>query len=314
MYVNEKNKVVFDPYSSTTLSGVDTGKIMKSLDSYYNDSDVEWESLCVGTRTIPTRPDWANYIIAPHLRVPSFNHPIRNKWTRDISIDLRTYTSFDKVERKIMIKDLSLFKIDQIRSTFIHLTPELSAEEFLSFSKLPAVIYATAIANMITMRNPLEADALQNIMALALMFYVNRFYPYSVWDDEDTARQMAKKYATALRINPSVIIEFADKKIPLNSLSDLAKAIGEHSNSLRLENITAGSLILMSRSLWYGPNAADMIAVGLDDPSTFMALCYAACEEFNYRKTKIGAIAAMYKSDIPEYSKYIKSQCIYSLV
>lgn len=306
---HNESKIIFDPYKSATLMGYSVDKIVGAYNRYWNDSETKYEGLSCGNKFmfLETNKD---YVISTHERVPSFLHPIIDHDTGNILIDVRPYTSYDKSDKVISVKNDSLYRIDHIRAALMYTTFREDVSSLAPISKLPALVYATSISKILTTRDQLEASSLQVVMILSLMYFTSKFSQENVWGDEDKARQMAKKYAGALRVDVGKILELAELNPPLNDLEDLCSAIREYSGSLRLENVNSGHLLTLSRVLWYGPNAADLVAVALDDPATFMALCYASSEEFNYKKTSIGLAVKVYKSHADSFKEYIRTTCL----
>lgn len=297
------SKIIFNPYASATLLGFDTERVLKAYREYWNNDSVRYEGIVSGQRRLNFVKD-IKFVVSEHTRVPPFIHPIVSDGT--ILLDIRSYSKYDKINRQIMITDYSRFRLDMIRAMLMNFTvANHVVDDILIASKLPALVYATAINNIITSRHPLEAEAGQTIQILALMYYINKFYKDNYWADSDRVNKGINKYARPLRINPSEVMRLAGLKIPLNTLEELTDAIKEHANTNLLENIDPGTLLTLSTSLWWGPNRGDLVAVALDDPATLIAMCYSAIMDHNYKNTKIGLIAKIYKNDSDQFTDYI---------
>lgn len=294
----------FDPYKTTTLRSFDFERVLKQYDSNWDNNDAKYTELQSGYRTL-NFVDGVKFVISEHFNVAPFAHPIPRY--SDILLDIRSYSKFDKVKKVINITDYSRFQLDMVRVRLMQLSRmDIEISDILLASKLPALVYSTAINNIITSRHPLESESGQIIQILALMYYVNLFHKDDYWVNSDNALKAAGKYAKALRVNPAVMIKLTEQNIPLNSLEDLTEAIKKYSESRLLDNIDPGTILTLSKSLWHGAGAAELSAVALDDPATLMALCYSSIKDFNYRKTRIGLISNIYKNEINQFCEYIE--------
>jgi len=75
----------------------------------------------------------------------------------------------------------------------------------------------------------------------------------------------------------------------LEDLVKLIKLIFEpHSD--KLKNMTSLSLLQMILNTWFGDNSNEIIAVSLEHPPTFAAVCYLALSSNSFRYTKLSSI------------------------
>lgn len=186
----------------------------------------------------------------------------------ELNIRIRNKSEYELlINRAILNK---VFLIDYNELTYIH--PGLMT------------IYAEWISSNIGKRFALDYREMTIIKSLCALYYLSLFTHEKDWNEYFTANALLK-INQVMKI-PSVAVKeyIMDIENPLTTIDSLIELIKEKCDNIRLNGLTPGILISIISSTWFGNNHAELLAVALEHPPTFVALVYTAINDTLYRR------------------------------
>lgn len=274
------------PYDTTPCKGYLIEKVEQKL-----------KELLISGRRVPMQTigeriiDNAYLITAEHSTIPPFAHPVCVKDSRDHEhwfVDARGCT---RVDREGSLKIINRDEYDHITTRTqlsMHWKYE-SPQDFLSLGHLPLTVFIRWVSEGIARRMSLEPLVQLRIAIVAGYYYYSLF---TRADDftEDYKVNVAMQISRYTRINTRSIMEIIDRIPHMASIADFARVAGEVSDSLRMEKFSAGLAVSMLAGSWFGPNAKEVVAVGLEHPPTYFTLVSLAVNNNSYRKAALANV------------------------
>jgi len=230
--------------------------------------------------------------------VPSFAHVIEVT-----SIDKKNYlfcdvrscvSSSDKVgQADFVIKNKSEYMLSTARLALAKAWINRGPDTLFGLSLIPCSVYSSWISESIARRFALTALEQAQLAIISCFFYQSLFVKENEFDDELRDRFIAV-CVRATKLPTKLIFETTAKITKLENINDFCSTVQTILENPRLEEFNAGLLILMLKGSWFGNNSADMVAVSLEYPPTWICLIYAAMAERTYRNSSLAKIVERY--------------------
>ena len=131
---------------------------------------------------------------------------------------------------------------------------------------------------------------LTTIKTLCGLYYLSLFDQPRDWDKHYTANALLQ-LTQVLKI-PSVFAKevILDIEKPLTDIQSLVDIIKEKTDNVRLDTLTPGVLLTIISSTWFGNNHAEILAIALEHPPTFVALVYTAINDNLFKRVGFSQI------------------------
>ena len=278
-------KIVFEINKATIVS---TGKVEDSLVDYEGfdikaSDTVGWTenlTLVVTGEDIPT---FAHpLVIDPESKELLSEHPEEVPGYFDIYIDVRPYISNKRGEFRVTSSGDFEFSI--LRASLESYWVTSGPEDIASVGSFPVTAYARWVAEAITRRMALDAQTQMDLTILAAFFYLCQLRQSTELTETDRIK-MGGQIARATNINAEVCINRIESLPHINRISSFIELAKETIDNVRLEKLNTGLLVAVTSGGWFGANAQEILAVGLEHPPTFLAVLYASLNNRSYHRS-----------------------------
>jgi hypothetical protein len=222
--------------------------------------------------------------------VKPFNHPVafESFGKAYTVIDTRAFVR-STTEGKRVIQSPFEYTMAVLRGALTLGWAQRGSGDFLAMlGDLPARVFVNTVSRAIKRRMGIsDADEVR-------LRVVTAFYYYSLFHDagkldETMVTNEAKRVIRITAAPPQqvyVIIEQLESG--LGGLEDYAHAITKVIDNPRTEHLSGALILTMLGGLWFGAAAKEIVAVSLEFPPYFVAMCYLAAAQRGLNKIEIG--------------------------
>lgn len=290
-------------YDTTVGSGFVVTKLKDALDYYYinglqfdnfglnhqftysfNNNDIMVRGIIGGT--------------SDQEGIPVFSHPllIESNTQKSLYCDFRTVLAnrLNQANEKPIIKNKTEF--DLIKARFALNLIWLAAPPTLlrDVSTVHGSMYAAWVSEGIANKFNLDPKERFYLAIIAAAFYYTLFLDKDKLDEEDKEKMQAFaiKYTKAPY---NMISEVVEQITELNNITDFCNTTKAILQNPRIESLNAGLMVNILGGSWFGTNARENMAVALEHPPTWIALCFCALRDRTYRNSGISRIGERYE-------------------
>lgn len=248
----------------------------------------EIDQMIVSNLGIVPHNNRVSYVVDAKATVDRFSqpilteHPIQN--TPNVVIDLRSITRANPQTGGVVENQQTAFEF--IRAKLMILAKEESPQSLSNVASLPILIHSELVSA--SMANRLNLDDMVRVK-VKIMAAGWCFAQYQETDemDEKQIERFAVKIGTLLRLPANELKEIFTQHPPKKDVTSFISNIQNYTQSIRLEQMTPGLLYKMFAGVWFGPNPNETVAVSLEHPATFMAMCYIASTDRSYKNKSV---------------------------
>lgn len=234
--------------------------------------------------------------------IPYFTHPLivefENKKINDgifICSDMRPFANAVSTSNGAELRIRNKMEFDLARMRHILNTIWLveSPKYLRDMSGIPATIFSSWISEFIAKRFALDPGEQLKLIIITAYYYYSLFETDSQFHSDDTARIIGAVIKTT-RAPANMVTEIFDKLTTLSSIKDYCSNVVALLDNPRLENFNEGILITIVCNAWFGTNASEILAVALEHPPTWIAVCYSSFVERTFKNSGIAKISERY--------------------
>jgi hypothetical protein len=234
--------------------------------------------------------------------VPAFVHPIEvtsvdgNKY---LCMDMRPFVRVDNGrsgEDSIIVRNTSEYKLAEARMIMTKSWIVNGPQSISGLSMLPCSVFASWISEGISHRFALDPLDQLKLSILSAFYYQSLFLPVDEFDNE-TKEKMNSVCMKVTRAPAKIVYETTDKVNKISSVIEFCDAVKSILQNSRLVDFNAGFLITVLKNSWFGTNAADIMAVSLEHPPTWVSVIYTALSERTFRNSNLCRISERYNKD-----------------
>jgi len=268
-------------YETTACTGFVIGKITHALE----------EAMVRGG----LRPDdrFANvlWVVNDNNNVPAFLHPISFVVDGNLKVfvDMRPFTRLNQ-NNEIIVSNMIEGDMLRMRAALEYIWRTERVEYLRDVSPLAVATFASWISENVRTRYALNPGEQQNLSILAGIFYYTLFDADNKFGPQERDK-IAATVAKATRSSVEDVYAVVDQlEAPLTTLADFCAAATIVVGTVRLENFNQGVLFSILKNTWYGYNAQEILAVGIEHPPTWLAVIFTAINERTYKNSGVSRI------------------------
>jgi hypothetical protein len=230
--------------------------------------------------------------------IPPFKHPVlvtrpSNHAQRHVlGVDVRDFGKLD-INGKFQVRNGYEYAWHLRRAILNQLWIDGRVEQLRDVSSLPAVTYASFMADNIGWRFNLDQTEQITVRVLAAYFY------YGLFTDSDDFSELEKssmmgKIAQFTRTPINKVEELLKNQPIIHTLEGFCDLVKQKINNIALENFNLGTLSTIFRGNWFGSNSNEIIAVALEHIPTWLAVISASLSSAVYRRSNLAKTAQRY--------------------
>lgn len=225
-------------------------------------------------------------LVAGDVELPMFSQPLsfHDEAGKCYASDVRLFTKLDN-QRQVVVKMVTEYNLRKTQLGLQVVWDAMGPKALAHLTEFPCLVFSRWLGDSITRRMALDAGVQINLYALFAFFFLTRFYPEDQKKIPGTELQRLGAQVAQVSYLPQdkavALIEHLN--IP-KDLPEFIEIVRENSGSIRLEDFNVATLFVLLGGSWFGANAKELIAVGVEHPPTFMALLYSTFTERSVRE------------------------------
>lgn len=217
--------------------------------------------------------------------IPDLDFPYISYQHGWICFDLRKFYSVDRETGNFIPKRSTDLEFLSTRNDLTGVWG-VGAIKDLYYFKLPHMAFANWISSLITKRFGLTEKERSDINTVAYIYYSRLF-------DGENSNRDDELDKLALRVRETYytrgMLEEIYNKVPhMETLEDFCKALYDVTGNVRLNGFDISVLYRLTQTGWMGVDYKQNLAIALEFPPIWIAMCYSALKNNIYKRTTIG--------------------------
>jgi hypothetical protein len=224
--------------------------------------------------------------------VPAFAHPIGMQDGQDhvkIVIDVRSFGKFDLHQGTFHVRNLIDYKFAQLRAKLNYVFLDNAPTILRDISPMPMAVFATWVSEAIARRFALDPQEQLNLAILSAIWYNSQFVTETAFSEREKMA-LATALQRSMRVSPEVTMEMLDTVPVVVSIGHFCELARQVTQSVRLDELNTGLMYAILGSSFARSDWREMVAVALEHPPTWIALCALAVTERTYKHTVVTKI------------------------
>ncbi|WP_233875021.1 hypothetical protein [Paraburkholderia adhaesiva] len=223
--------------------------------------------------------------------VPEFAHPwlIEHDHGRTIVFDARPFGAFDRISGEFVIRNETEYGLQRRRAQLNDIWVNDDPALLRDVSPVAMSLFAGWISENVARRFALDPREQLDLAILSAIHYLSLFSDDGspgAHPDAHQRTRMVMQVSRALRCPGEEVMTLLEKhQHEISGIPGLCASAAEATGSVRLRELNPGILISIIKGTWFGINAAEMLAVALEHPPTWLALLAAAHIERTWRNS-----------------------------
>lgn len=233
-----------------------------------------------------------------------FNHPIlfndggkddKMQHTKQLAIDVRNYGKWYQPTETFVVRNNVEYSWNINRLILNQFWLYEKTETLRDISTIPAGVYSSLLSECVARRFSLDPAEQASVSILSCYFYYSCFTNNKHFDEMEYNR-LVSSIARVTKVPAEKIFDVLDflEKTTITDLSQLCDRIKESVQNTALTDLNIGTLFAITCSTWYGNNAKEVLAVGLEHPPTWLMIVFASLTESTYKKSVLSKISDRY--------------------
>lgn len=221
--------------------------------------------------------------------IKPFAHPVVGEFDGRLRavVDMRPFTRFDMRRHETELSNEAEGGNARLRARLTQLWIDQSPLMLRNVSQLPVTIFARWISENLRRRLALDPAEQYKISILAGIFYYSNFEMTGDMSEMDMLK-MVRSVATPLKADLADVKSILDQTGLVSGLDDFCTKAKLVTGSVRLDALNKGLLITLLGNTFYGAHAAEIVAVSLEHPPTWIAILYTVATERSYKHSYLG--------------------------
>lgn len=206
-----------------------------------------------------------------------------------LCVDIREFGKWLAPQQTFVVRNGPEYTWSLKRAILNKLWVEGKVNALRDISILPVSVYASLISESIARRFALDPAEQMKIAVLSAFFYYCLFTDNSLSEDE--LNRTAGNIARATKVPADKVFALLEGVPTLHSLDDLCTIIAQKVGNISLENLNVGTLFAVCCGTWFGTNARENMAVGLEHIPTWLMIVSASLESATYKRSTLTKIS-----------------------
>jgi len=232
--------------------------------------------------------------------VPSFHHPVVSEASGEkfVYVDVRPYGKQSASTLDFEITNKDAYDAATLRGRLQQMWTT-GGQAALRDMRLPAMAFPAWISINLTKRLNFGPAEQAKICILAGIYYLSLFSDEPV-DKVIVVTQVAKNTG----IKPQVVEEVVDRYPYIANINEFCEAAKEEIQNVRLNNLNTATLFPIMAGTWYGANSAEITAVALEHPPTWIMMVYQAVTARSYYHSALAKMLEQnqYKREVRQFT------------
>lgn len=199
-------------------------------------------------------------------------------------MDARPYMKYNHRDDSYRLTAENDFGFQVSRLALTQVAEKEGGMPFIRLGDIPVKTFVRWITLAISQRFVLPPEDQMRISVIVAYYYHTQLSDNLALSETEKAR-LANMVARVTSVNTPQVLEISDELGALATGPDLAKALSDHSGSIRLKNLKYTDLYLLLSSSWIGVHSRETVGVAIEHIPTFIAMLFAALGDRSYRKT-----------------------------
>lgn len=227
--------------------------------------------------------------------IPYFHHPL---FVHDVSktdeepivfVDVRDFGMYNKPQQRFVVRNKVEYIWSIKRAILTHIWTYGRKEVLRDLSMLPAAAFSSMIAESVGRRYALDMGQQTTMQVLACYFYYCLFSDNKEFDDTELNR-IVGAIARVTRVQADYIYNVVTGLPVIESLEDFCKYAKEKTESVSLTDFNTGILFSVTGGNWFGTNARELVAVGLEHVPTWVMIVYGGVAEASFKRSVLSKL------------------------
>lgn len=234
--------------------------------------------------------------------VPQFGHPLvvfEDDKHQDKNFivygDARNFTRIGRENQEVIISARLDYDLLTLRTWLQMVWLKYSPMDLLGISSYPITVYSRWLTEAITKKLALPPEVQMKVSVLVAYFYVCMHYQGTDKAEvtEQQRQQIAQLVARATNVNAADVFNIIDGEDIYWTVSNLIDAFNRKGESIRFNEMNPAFLYTAISGSWFGQNHRELVAVAVEHPVTWLAICAKAVSERGFHNTIIGKVAKL---------------------
>ncbi|MBB5409313.1 hypothetical protein HDG34_003254 [Paraburkholderia sp. HC6.4b] len=228
-------------------------------------------------------PEFAHPWLITHEKEREQTHG--HDWRGTIVFDARPFGAFDRIKGQFLVRNEIEYGLQRRRAQLNDIWVNDDPALLRDVSPVAMSLFAGWISENLARRFALDPREQLNMAILSAIHYLSLFSDDGNIDTPQRIK-MAMQVSRGLRCPAEEVMTLLEKRQHEGpGIIGLCGAAADATGSVRLRELNPGILISIVKGTWFGINAAEMLAVALEHPPTWLALLAAAHIERTYRNS-----------------------------
>lgn len=229
-----------------------------------------------------------------HTNIKPFAHPMvidasHTNRKQMVVIDVRSSSRFDRATEKLV--GGTDFEYAKLRGKLMDVAwVQGNTKDLLNAGDYAVRVYARLMGENLGRRMNLTPETQLRVQVIAAQFFLNLFKESLDSVDDDERMGDAKRISRSISLPVPDVLAIVEEMPPINTMQQFTDVVGELGQSVRLGKLNPGLVYTMLGGIWFGANANENTAVGLEHPPTFAAMLYMTTINRSYRKSILGQL------------------------
>ena len=233
--------------------------------------------------------------------IPFFKHPVfipasyasdKEEHKEELTLDIREFGKFNSQQSQFIVRNGPEYTWALKRGILNYLWVNGSVTALRDISPIAISVYIALISECVSRRFALDPSEQMTVAILSGFFY-NCLFTNKVMDEEDLNRTVGS-IARVTKIPATKIYAVLEGIDMITDIEHLCTVIKEKVNNIALDNLNAGTLFAVCCGNWFGTNAREILAVGLEHIPTWIMIVSASLESATYKRSTLSKISARF--------------------
>lgn len=284
-------------YDTTACSGYRYTKIKEDI----RKASLMGGLLATPVKVDPHSPEYNLFLVqggnASADSLAFFKHPVfipsgTEQHTSDTEyypvVDIRDFGKYNAPQAQFDVRNTIEFTWNIKRALLNKVWMDGRVEALRDISLLPAAVYAALVSESVARRFALDPAEQMTVQVIACYFYYSLFTDH---DFEETIYHRTVSNVARITHVPAEQCYAILTNASLHNLADMCDLIRLRVKNVALDNLNVGTLFAVCCGTWFGTNAREVMAVGLEHPPTWIMIVSASLGSATYKRSTLAKLS-----------------------